>query len=521
MIRWSRFRGTILGRRKHLLLLLVASVMLTLALGCSDALAGGPCPGCSAMYGGDWTATYYLKNQAPATGFTTEKISLNWEATLRSENGENVWRLTRAKGSFSVSGSPPVGGPAGPDCSAQLSPGPDKVVHGEAYWAATSGGISPSAQSGFDKYWTVEVQPPASWGQMFGANPLSGTGASGTACASQSNFEESGPWAQDLGGADCRWDKRDGQDWVAFPVGQRFTVDETCSGSGNDGLGDSFSASLSDSLTFDSPGHGPGGGPIHAGGQPGGNVTPLPELKDLAKEDFRAAWKDAAGPCLHLAEGLGVTATGAVWLSASATVPGGIPAGGAIIATGEVMSSAAGGLCAAKIGRLLDDYKVFDDPPDANYWQLAAPARARAAPDVSAGCRHVSGNTHAFCLQLASLVAKLIRAAGKTSAMDGALVTTINRASGAKRTHNQKALKLQLEHAGKLEREFKADLAAEASLGRQIRKLLPFGHLKRSHAANTISYLERQGVTGAHLRRIDPSGLNPAAEDPIARLVNP
>jgi hypothetical protein len=97
----------------------------------------------------------------------------------------------------------------------------------------------------------------------------------------------------------------------------------------------------------------------------------------------------------------------------------------------------------------------------------------------------------------------------------------VNRASGAKRAHNQKALKLQLEHAGKLQKELKGDLATEAALGRQIRALVPFGDLKRSQAAKTISYLERKGVTVAHLRRIDPSGLRPAAEDPIARLVNP
>ena len=150
---------------------------------------------------------------------------------------------------------------------------------------------------------------------------------------------------------------------------------------------------------------------------------------------------------------------------------------------GEVMSAAAAPLCAPKIGRLLDDYKVFDDPPDANYWQVAVPARARAAPDVSAGCRHASGKAHAFCLELASLVAQLVRAAGRTTAADGALVTTVNRASGAKRAHNQKALQLQLANATKLERNLRSDLAAEASLGGQIRKLLPFGHLRGPHAA--------------------------------------
>ncbi|MFL5831597.1 MAG: hypothetical protein ACJ76X_16905 [Solirubrobacteraceae bacterium] len=504
--------------------MLVASVTLTLALGSSDALAGGPCPECSATYAGDWNATVYLKNLAPATGFTTEKISLSWEAKLSSEPDGNVWRLTRAKGSFSVSGSPPGGGFPGPDCSTQLSPGPGKVVHGEAYWAATSGGIG-STQRDFDQYWTVDAQPPAQWGTTLpaGQSPLSGTGPSGTPCASQTNFgENSGPWAQDLGGAGCRWDKNAGQDWVAFPAGELFTVQEACSSSGNNASqGLSWRASLSTTLTFRSPGHGPGGGPIHAGGQPGGKALTLPELKDLARKDFRAGLKDAAGPCLHLAEGIGVEATGAVWLGTSATVPGGIPSGGALIATGEVMAAAAAPLCVPKIGRLLDDYKVFADPPDPNYWQLAVPARARTAADVSAGCGRVSGKAHSFCLELASLVSKLIRAAGKTTAVDGALVTTVNRASGAKRAHNQQALKLQLEHAGKLEKEFKADLANEAAIGRQIRKLLPFGHLKPSQAAKTISYLERKGVTAAHVRRIDPAGLKPAAEDPIARLVSP
>ncbi len=511
-------------RRTHLLLLLVASVTLTLAFGSSNAFAGGPCPECSATYGGDWSATSFVKNLAPATGFTTEKISLNWEAKLSWENGESVWRLTRANGSFSVSGSPPGGGFPGPDCSAQLSPGPGKVVHGDAYWIATSGGIG-ATQREFDQYWTVDAQPPAQWGQTLSASqsPLSSTGPSGTACASQSNFgENSGPWTPSLGGADCRWDDRAGQDWVAFPIGELFTVKEACSSSGNNpGQGVSWSAKLSTTLTFRSPGHGPGGSPIHAGGQPAGKGLTLPELKDLARKDFRAAFKDAEGPCLHLAEGLGVTATGAVWLGTSATVPGGIPAGGALIATGEVMSAAAAPLCAPKIGRLLDDYKVFADPPDGNYWQLALPARARAAPDVSAGCRRVSGKARAFCLNLAALVAKLVRAAGRTTAVDGAIVTTVNRASGARHAHNQRALKLQLEHAGKLEQQLTSDLAAEASLGRQIHELLPFGDLKRSQAAKAIAYLERKGVTAAHLRRMDPSALKPAAQDPIARLVNP
>jgi hypothetical protein len=49
---------------------------------------------------------------------------------------------------------------------------------------------------------------------------------------------------------------------------------------------------------------------------------------------------------------------------------------------------------------------------------------------------------------------------------------------------------------------------------------LPLGQARRSGLGG-VPDLDRKGVTAAHLRRIDPAGRKPAAEDPIARLVNP
>jgi hypothetical protein len=279
-----------------------------------------------------------------------------------------------------------------------------------------------------------------------------------------------------------------------------------------------FSFSLSSSIQFTD--HGPGGGPIPPGTPPAGTGQTLKELKDAAQADFRKAFKDAQGPCAQLAMGLGVEATGAVWLGTSATVPGGLPAGGAIIATGEVMTAAASSLCGPKIKRLLNDYRKFNDPPDSHYRQLAAVGGSPRAAKLRA-CGNLTGNVRAFCLELKTRVELLIGAVDHTAAVDDAIVTTINRASGARRAHDKRAVARQLSHAAALNGELRSALAAESVAGRGIQHLLPFGDLKRSQSARTIAYLERRGLTKRELAQIEPRGAGAAATDPISHLVDP
>ena len=375
---------------------------------------------------------------------------------------------------------------------------------------------------------TVTVEPPAQWGGS--TDPLqSSGGAAGTLCATAAAVlvGVGGPWSSNLAGPQCHYDPATNSDWVRFPLGSSHTTHESCTESGNDGTGTSWSSSLTTDLTFSSPGVvSPGGtGPGHGGGGGGGASAPkLTPIKNNAKKDFARAWDDALGPCSQLAMGLGVLATGGVWVSASATVPGGIPAGGAVIATGQVMSSVASALCARKLKRLLDDYRIFNDPPDPHFGRLAWVARRSPAPTLHA-CGGLAGSVRSFCLKLSSLAAKLVVAARNTTAVDDALLTTVNRASGAFKARRTAAFNAQLRHATNLEPQFTAALRSEASLGRAIKRLISAGDLTLAQATATTTYLEqklgRGGISLSAIGRIDPTALTATAEDPTTRLAKP
>jgi hypothetical protein len=485
-------------------------LLLALVVGAGTAVAGSPCPKCSGSYGGTWTATYKAPNSS-AQGTTTTTISIKWSATLKwdAADGVDVWNLKTANGTFSVSGSPM----GQYNCSTSLSPGPNFIVRGEVFWAAIGPGNGPvPTAASIGKYWTVFNQPPMQWGQSGGvSNPLrSSNPAAGTECAVADPGVAGigGAWSADLGGPKCHYDRKHFEDWVAFPVGTTGSSHEECTSNGSDSFGNSWTGSLKTDVSFNSP------------GPPGAERTLTP-IKQDAKQDFAKAWDDAKGPCSQLAMSLGVLATGAVWLGTNATVPGGLPAGGAIIATGQVMAGASSALCGPKLKRLLDDYRVFNDPPDPNFTRLAGVARSQA-PKVKA-CKRLTGKVRAFCLQLAPLVARLIGAADHTAAVDDALVTTVNRASGAKRAHNGAAFATQLAHARQLERSLGKALGGEASIGRKIARLLPSGALTPAQVRATTSYLKRRlarkGISARAVGRIDPTASAAAPEDPIARLV--
>jgi hypothetical protein len=322
-----------------------------------------------------------------------------------------------------------------------------------------------------------------------------------------------GAWSADLGGPKCHYDRKRFEDWVSFPVGTTGSSHEECNSNGSDSFGNSWTASLKTDLSFNSPGS-PGAA---------GTERTLTPIKQDAKQDFAKAWDDAKGPCSQLAMSLGVLATGAVWLGTSATVPGGLPAGGAVIATGQVMAGASSALCGPKLKRLLDDYRVFNDPPDPNFTQQAGVARSQARKVTA--CKRLAGKVLAFCLQLKPLVERLISAAAHTAAVDDALVTTVNRASGAKHAHNGAAFAMQLAHARHLERSLGKALGGEASIGRKIARLLPSGALTPAQVRATTSYLKRRlagnGISAGAVGRIDPAASAAAPEDPIARPLAP
>ena len=100
------------------------------------------------------------------------------------------------------------------------------------------------------------------------------------------------------------------------------------------------------------------------------------DMKANARKDFRRALERAKGPCLHFAISLGVMTTGAVWTSVAAPVPGGIPAGAAVIATGSVMGSVVAPMCTEEIKLARDQLLDLQARP------ARLPRRTRAASAV-------------------------------------------------------------------------------------------------------------------------------------------
>ena len=150
-------------------------------------------------------------------------------------------------------------------------------------------------------------------------------------------------------------------------------------------------------------------------------------MKANARRDFQQALERAKGPCLHLAISLGVLTTGAVWTSVAAPIPGGIPAGGAVIATGAVMGSAVAPMCTSLIAELVTDYSIFKrDPPV-----------SRAAPPLRLpSCAKWQGALREYCVKLEDAVTALAAAEHRVVLVLGRVQSAATALTAARKAGN-------------------------------------------------------------------------------------
>ena len=131
----------------------------------------------------------------------------------------------------------------------------------------------------------------------------------------------------------------------------------------------------------------------------------------------------------------------------------------------------------------------------------------------------------AFCVKLRGAVEKLISAEQHTADVDDALLTTVDRASAAERSHDRTGLARQLHYAAQLRGKLLAGRAAEAAIGSAIKRLLPAGMIDGSQATTAIGYVRRRlahvGISASKLLAIDPAAATPSAQDPIRVLLHP
>jgi hypothetical protein len=199
---------------------------------------------------------------------------------------------------------------------------------------------------------------------------------------------------------------------------------------------------------------------------------------------------------------------------------------GAVGPAGATIASVSIPTCALLIKRMVDDSKIVRDPPRGSLRKLARPRAPRGAPAKLPSCATFAAEVQSFCRTLGTELLRYVNALRHGDAIDDALVTTVDRVSGAARAHNRTALALQKAHASALRAQLRASDATEHSAGVAIANLLREAHVAVSltpaqtqrGASRLLAGLARGGFKRATVERLGRLSFAAAALDGLSVL---
>jgi hypothetical protein len=255
---------------------------------------------------------------------------------------------------------------------------------------------------------------------------------------------------------------------------------------------------------------------LTVGGKPSMQEA-APNAKLIARDDLRRALERAKGPCLHFAIANGVIASGAVWTSVGAAIPGGIPAGGALITTGAVMGSATAPLCSEAVRQIVVSYSIYKkDPPVPN-----AVAAARLP-----SCTRWQGKVRAYCAELSAAVAELVAAEKKVLPVLLRLQAAAGKLTAARAKGNAQAVAAAEASVRSEARSLRSARSVSSAAGKDVGRIVSAagvqGVLTKGQSAAVVdallAELAARGVPASDLRRVAPSVLAPARIDVLAAL---
>lgn len=257
------------------------------------------------------------------------------------------------------------------------------------------------------------------------------------------------------------------------------------------------------------PGSGPGGGVKSKPGKRKGPLTVghrIHEIKEQARRDLPESIREA-----WAAHGLSA-------LRALPTAP--------LLSIADELGQAAGPIAANDATtRVLDDFRIYKDPPLHDVDTLAKPAPVAAAT-LPACKQPLPSSESAYCANLSSAYTTLLASDGEATADTAALEQTVDRASAAARARNAPALRLQEGHALALARTLATARVAKRKAAGQVRSLLvlaqPRWALSRAESKTAIGWetarLAKHGLRGRTLRRLAGSALSADKTDVLQRL---
>ena len=491
-------------------LVLAAALLVVLALGSVPAQAAGYAV---VEYKGTLDASDMgCYNENGATGLP-QKVSLSWDATATTDFQKPVdWHFKTLTGTYSLSG--PEGGCDETLCSATLSenpawekPGADPVdvardaddrVLLSVYLnqAAGASGYYPALES--NDYNSNEVC------NIGHSNSIGGTQPVGVADAVVGEVQGEGTAAQNAALSKAL------NPQVNEPKGGPFTTrfDFNWSQNTTSFVGD---ITINSSLTVDSSSEGtPPSRPTPT------KVSPSHEreaMKKIAASELKELIPEAVYPCIVASSGVTLATFGYASLNV------------APLATGTALLGTAGPICLRLRQAIIDQSKIVKDPPSRDFERLAQPARPAAAR-VARHCSQLAADARPLCQTMVAKLDLYETAIARVRAISGALVTTIDRLSGAIGAKANAAARKQADHGAELERELDVAEGAQASAGEAIASLFTSYrvglNISKAHDRSGLSILARdlakQGLSDHELRSLAGPSLRPAAFNELSEL---
>lgn len=291
------------------------------------------------------------------------------------------------------------------------------------------------------------------------------------------------------------------------------------------GTGTTFKVTLTSTLKFTSPplpAVPPTTGPVSGTGTGPPKAAPPPPIfcaagakvackdKQAAQQAIRGDLKPATFQC-ELA-GLGVAGIVAALAAPETGAAAFLAAEGVV---GAEIGALSGTGCGLLLKQIYDEAKTVEDPAAGQLGKLAQPQLPRRAVIHPPSCSRFP-KAAKFCRSLRAQVLAYANSLANGQAVAAALLTTVDRMTGAELGHNARALAGQAAHANRLRSQLLAQQKAQRLAGMAISRLLSGAHFRAS-----ISAAQTQAGLAAALSRLAPRGISSGALEKAAAFLLP
>jgi hypothetical protein len=177
--------------------------------------------------------------------------------------------------------------------------------------------------------------------------------------------------------------------------------------------------------------------------------------------------------------------------------------------------------------RVINDYRIIEDPPDRHFHQLARP-HAPKRPTLPS-CAAIPSAERTTCTSLREAELGMLTVSARADAITEALLVTMNRDSTAIRAHDYAAAQHQYAHFESLRGELHRALKARGSNGAHVAAIFRSagvsGILSSAQAATAISAVEaklnRARVPAAKLGSLAKAALEARETNALESLASP